>query len=187
MALENVIAEIISQAEKRRDEIIDQAKQESRKVVDEAIKKADERKKQLEDNAKKLLNETKKMELSTTNIRLHKMYLEAKKAVLDEIYNQLVEKISKIESSKRKELLQKLAIKANRELPDAKFIYCSEHDKNIVSGMKDLKFNGTINCLGGVMVENEDRTIRVNYTFDVLLQNVKEAYFNEVAKKIFEE
>lgn len=187
MTLENVMAEIISEAEKKRAEIIDQAKHESKKILEEATKKSEERKKHLDEATKKMLAETKRMELSTTNIRLHKMYLEAKKAVLDEIYNQLVEKINKLETSNRKGLLQKLVDKAKRELPDAKFIYCNGRDKTIVSGMKDMKFNGTINCLGGVIVENGDRTIRVNYTFDVLLQNVKEVYLNEVAKKVFEE
>jgi len=185
MALENVINEIISQAGKQKQEIVDQGKQEAKKIVGEATKKGMEQSKIFEEETKKIINETKRMEISALNIRLHKMFLEAKKSILDELYKQVVEKIYKLDSAKRKELLHDIVEKAKKELPDVKFVYCSEKDKEIVSSVKNLKFNGVIDCLGGVVVENENRTIRVNYTFDLLLQNVKEAYLNEIAKRIF--
>lgn len=185
MGLENVINEIISQAEKQRQEIIDQGEQEAKKILAEATNKSKEQTKVFEEETKKIVEETKRMEISALNIRLHKTLLEAKKNILDELYNQLVEKINKLDSTKRKELLQKLVDKAKNELPDAKFIYCNDRDKELVSGIKNLKFANSTDCLGGVIVENSDRSVRINYTFDVLLQNVKEVYLNEISKRIF--
>ena len=185
MGLENVINEIISQAEKQKQEIIDQGEQEAKKILAEATSKAKEQAKLFEKETKKILDENKRMEISALNIHLHKMFLEAKKSILDELYKQVIEKVYKLDSSKRKELIQKLVERAKKELPDAKFIYCNSKDKELVSGVKNLKFNGVVDCLGGVIIENEDRSVRVNYTLDVWLQNVKEAYLNEVAKRIF--
>ena len=185
MALENVINEIISQAEKQKQEIVDLGKQEAKKILEEAMHKAKEQSRLFGEETKKILDETKRREISALNIQLHKMFLETKKNILDELHMQLVEKIDKLDSNKRRELLQKLVEKARKELPDAKFIYCNERDKEVSSGIKNLKFASSVDCLGGVLVENEDRSVKINYTFDLLLQNVKEAYLNEVAKRIF--
>lgn len=185
MALENVIDEIISQAERQKQEIIDQGKQEAKKILGEATNKATEQSKHFNEETRKILVETKKMEISALNIQLHKMFLEAKKNILDELYKQVIEKIDRLDSTERKELIQKLVEKAKKELHDAKYVYCNKRDKEIVSSIKSLKFNGVIDCLGGVVAENEDESIKVNCTFDVFLQNVKEAYLNEVSKRIF--
>ncbi len=186
MGLENVIDEIISQAEKQKQEIIDQGKQEAKKIVDEAMRKGNEQAKKFDEETRRIIGETKKMELSAGNIKTHKMMLEAKKSILDEVYNQVIEKVSKIDSSKRKEILHKLVERAEKELEDAKFVYCAGRDKELVSDMKGLKFGGEIDCIGGVIVENSSKTIKINYTFDVLLKDVKEIYLNEISKKIFQ-
>lgn len=186
MPLENVINEIISQAEKQKQEIIDQAKQEAEKIIGEATNKGKEQAKHFEEETKKIIAETKRMEISASNIHLHKMFLEAKKNILDEIFNQVIEKLSRLDSSKRRDLIHELVEKAKDELPDAKFVYCNDRDKEIASGIKSLKFKGVIDCLGGVVVENTDETIRVNYTFNVLLQTAKEMYINEISKRIFQ-
>lgn len=182
MALENVIDEIISQAEKQKRAIIEQGKQESWKILDEATQKTKQRGKLFAEETTKLLGETERMELSSTNIRFHKMLLEAKRSILDELHNQLVERFSNMSASERKALLHKLIEKARKELPDAKYFYCNARDRELVKG---LQFKDLIDCLGGVIVENSDGTIRINYTFDVLLQSVKELHLNEIAKKIF--
>ena len=186
MGLENVINEIISQAEKQKQEIIDQGKQEAKKILDEAIDKRKKQSKLFDEETKKIIDETRRMEISSLNIQLHKMLLEAKKDMLDEVYKHVIEKISKLDSTGRRELIQKLVEKAKKELPDAKFIYCNIKDRELASGIKNLKFASIIDSLGGVIVENEDKLVKINYTFDVLLQNVKEAYLNEVSKRIFQ-
>ncbi len=186
MALENVVDEIISQAEKQRQEIIDQGKQEAKKILDEAISKRKEQAKVFEEETRKMVDEIRRMEISALNIRLHKMSLEAKKDILDELYSQVIEKIRKLDSKRRMELMQNLVEKAKKELPDAKFVYSNSKDEELASNMKNLKFGGVVDCLGGVIVENEDKTVRINYTFDILFQNLKEAYLNEVSKRIFQ-
>jgi V/A-type H+-transporting ATPase subunit E len=181
MALENVINEIVSQAEKGKNEIIEQGEKEAKKILDEATKKVNEITRNFDAETEKILEERRGMELSSLNISLKKKMLEAKKSVLDEIYARLVERINKLETSKRKQLMHKLLEKAKKELPDAKFVYSRESDKELLGREK---FGGVIDCLGGVIVENADKNIRVNYTFDELLQGVKEAHLNEVAKRI---
>jgi len=185
MALENVIGEIISQAEKQKKEIIDQGKQEAWKILDEAAKKAKQLEKFFADETTKLLEENRRMELSSTNIQLNKMLLEARRGALDELYSKLIEKIEKLDSAKKKNLLQQLIDKSKKDLPGAKFVYCNSTDKELISKVTNLQVRGTIDCLGGVIVANAAEDVRVNYTFDVTLQNVKEAHLNEVAKRIF--
>ncbi len=187
MALENVIDEIISQAERNKQEIIERGKQEAKKILDEATNKAKQHEQQFEEETKRILEETRKMEISSLNISLNKMMLDAKKKILDEVYQHLLERINKLDSEKRREIIKKLVEHAKKELPNPKFVYCNEGDEKLVATIKDLKFGGVINAVGGVIVENADKNIRTNYTFDVLLNNLKEAYWNEIARRVFEE
>lgn len=182
MALENVINEIISQAEKQKQEIIEQGKQEAWKMLDEAANRAKQRKKFFDGETAKIVDEAKRMELSSTNIQARKLLLDAKRGVLNELYTKLEEKIGEMDARTRKELLHRFVEKAKEEMPDAKFAYCGSKDKEHING---LQLKGVIACLGGVIVENADGTVRINYTFDVLLEQVKEAHLNEIAKKIF--
>lgn len=186
MALENVIEEILAKAERSKEEIINQAKEEAKKILDEAIDHASGHTKRFEDETRKLIDESERMEISSLNIHLHKMVLETKKDILDEVYNQFLEKLKNLDGEKRKELIGKLIEKARKELPDARFVYCNEKDKKFISEIKNLEFKGVINCTGGVIVKNSDGRIRVDYTFDQIAENVKEMMLNEIAKRLFE-
>lgn len=185
MALENVIDEIISHAEKQKQEIINQAEDEAEKLLAQARNKTEEQAKLFAEETKKLIDENERMEISALNIHLHKMMLETKKEILDGIYQRLVEKLNKLDSHKRKGIIEKLVEKAKKELPEAVFFYSNEKDKEFVSNMKGIHFKDVIDCSGGIIAENADGTIRVNYTFEELLENVKDGHLNETAKRIF--
>lgn len=185
MALEDVIGEIISQAEKQKREIIEQGKQESWKILDEAANKAKQWEKSFQEETKKILDENRRMEISALNIQLHKTFLETKRSILDELYSKLAERIGTMDAAKRKEILQRLTEKAKKELPNAKFVYCINKDKEIISKITNLQFRGTVDCLGGIIAANAAEDVRINYTFDVLLQQVRELHLNEIAERIF--
>lgn len=184
MAIENVIDEIISQAEKQKREIVEEGKKESWKMLEEATNRTKQHDKIFAAETARILEEYEKMETSAANIQLHKMLLESKKSILDGLYMQLETKLQKMETAERKEMLLRLIEKSRKEMADAKFVYCNNNDKELISGA-GMNFAGPINCLGGVIVENSDRNVRINYTFDILLQNAKEAHLNEIAKRIF--
>ncbi len=182
MALENVVEEIISQAEKQKQEIILGGKEEAEKIIAEALQRTKQQLDSAGEETVRILEENRKMELSSLNIRLHKMLLNAKRNVLEELYAQLVEKVNKMSPPERKEVLQRLVNKAKKEMPDAKYAYCNERDNELITG---LQVKGAADCIGGVIVANSDESVRINYTFDVLMQKVKEENMNEIAKKIF--
>lgn len=182
MAIENVVDEIISQAEKQKREIVSEGSKEAWKILDEAAARAKQRDAQLATETERLLAESERMELSSLNIRLHKITLAAKRSILDEFYRQLRQKAEHMDAAKRKRLLHKLIEKAKKEMPDARYAYCNAKDAPLVKDLLSVKH---IDCMGGVIVENADGTIRINYTFDLLLEQLKEAHINEIAKKLF--
>lgn len=185
MGLDNVIDEIISQAKRSREEIISTAKLQAKKIVDEVIEKADDYSKNSRGKTQGLIDESKRMEISSLNIHLHKTILETKRDIIDEIYNRFKEKLNNLEASERKKILQKLLEKAEKELPEAKFFYCNNKDRGLLSNIKDLQFKSIIDCSGGLILETGDGRVRVNYTFEQLFENLKESYLNEVAKRVF--
>ena len=186
MALDNVVKEILEQAEGQSASIVDEGKADAKTLLQNAKAKAQEETSAYNTETAKLAAEMKKMELSSLGLRLNKEYLNAKKAIIDEIYQTAEKKISKRPIREKEKVLKKLVARAEKELRSAKYYYSNSKDKAVIKKLfSKLKFKKTIDTLGGVILEDEDETVRVNYTFGVILNNVKEANLNDISKRTF--
>lgn len=185
MGLEKVAKEIIIEAEKKVSEIIEEGKKESSQILNEAKKKAVQLQKNIEEETQKIVEETRQLELSSHELFLNKRILEAKKQLLDELFSKVKQKIMDLDKKQRTEIVTALCKKGLFELPSAKFVYSNEEDKKTVSNVKGLSFKGTIDCLGGVILENNDGSIRTNHTFEEIIEKAKEENLNEVSSRIF--
>ncbi|MEK6876839.1 MAG: V-type ATP synthase subunit E family protein, partial [Nanoarchaeota archaeon] len=60
-------------------------------------------------------------------------------------------------------------------------VYCNKNDAKLVKGFKAESSDIT----GGLIAENADGTVRVDYSFDTMLQNVKENELQKISKILF--
>jgi len=186
MSLDKLVVEVLGQADKQAEKIISDAKAEAKKVILEAQHKAQAVSKNLSEKNNVLLSDLEKKELSAAKLKASKDFFEAKKEILNEVNDLALEKISKIALEKRSQLLKHLTEKALKELDGGEFFYSNEKDKAIIQKFfPKLKFAGNIECIGGIVLENSQKNIRVNYTFEVLFENVKGDYLNEIASRVF--
>ncbi|TAL48193.1 hypothetical protein EPN87_01105 [archaeon] len=180
MALDNVVEDIVAQAEKESREIISEGEKEAKSILDNAKKQVKEETKEFDDETDRLIEEMEKTESSSTNTLLKRQVLKAKEHVIEELYSQVMQKISELKGAERKKLIEAMLDRAKEELGSISTIYCNEQDKSFVNDAKVADING-------IIAENKDGTIRVNYTFPVLLSRLKEETLNEIAKKIFQD
>jgi V/A-type H+-transporting ATPase subunit E len=183
MGLEQVKKEILEHAEKEADAILKTANSEARELINEAIKKAEEYREKATQNAEKTMNSIEKMEIAATRLEIKKQLLDKKKDIIENIFAKAKEKISDMPQKDRDVYVTKLIEKAMKET-DVKYVYANEKDSKAVKRFKGIEF---IECdiMGGIIAENNDKTIRVDYSFEELLNGLKERSLQDLAQILF--
>lgn len=81
---------------------------------------------------------------------------------------------------RRKEIIEKLITKGKNEI-DITTVYCNKKDKKHIQNFNCKE----IDIMGGVILENEDKSIRIDSSFETLLKNIKDNSLQEIARKLF--
>jgi V/A-type H+-transporting ATPase subunit E len=180
MGLEEVKQEVLEKAREKAESIINEAKAEANKIMDKVKEEIREQEKIINEDTKKRITLMERKDISSAEIDIKKNFLQAKKEVINDVFNRVKEKLKK-DSKIRKELIQRLLKKTESEIKIAK-IYCNKQDKSIFKDY-NLEF---IDILGGFIAENNDATIRINHSFDVILESIKEKELGKIDKILFE-
>lgn len=182
MGLETVVKDIMDVAQKEVSQInaeadaeisliLDDARQTAKKIMGERLSKA-------EDDIKKI----RQQETSSSNLEVKRAILNARKEVLENVYQQVVEKIATLSPSKNEELLKTII---EKQQGNGSRIYSNRDSEDIVKRLSSLEYAGNIECIGGVVIENEDGTIRLDYTYDLLLRNVNDQSLKQLSDILF--
>jgi V/A-type H+-transporting ATPase subunit E len=111
--------------------------------------------------------------LEVKRIRLNK-----RKELLDQVYNKMYESIKSMPASKAEKLLSAL-IEKNKA--DGVRIYSNKNSETIVKKLSSLSYAGNIDSIGGIVQENEDGTVRLDFTYDSILKNVYERSLKQIS------
>ena len=182
MGLETVVKDIMdvanveasrinTEADAEASSILDEARQNAKKIMGDRLAKT-------EDDIKKL----RQQEISSANLEVKRTMLNARKEVLDNVYSQSVDIITDLQSSKNEELLK--AIIDKYQGSGAK-IYSNKDSEKLVTKLSSLTYAGNIDCIGGVVIENEDGTIRLDYTYDVILESANDKSMKQISDILF--
>ncbi|WP_370572785.1 V-type ATP synthase subunit E [Methanomethylovorans sp.] len=165
------VSRIKSEADAEVLQIVVEAKDEAKRIMGESLAKA-------EDDIKRM----KQQEISSANLEVKRTLLNARKEVLEEVYDRTFAAISSLPEAKNKEILK--VILTNNEVKGKK-IYSNAKSEKLVRELSSLEYAGNINCAGGVVIENEDGTIRLDYTYDVILKGVNEQFLKQTSDILF--
>ncbi|MDO8427643.1 MAG: V-type ATP synthase subunit E family protein [Candidatus Diapherotrites archaeon] len=186
MGLEKVIQEIKEQTENECKNILKQASETRQHIIQEANAQAEQFKQQASKESDLLAEEIKNKELSQHRLEQNKKIMETKSKAVQEIFQTALEKTKTLSENQRKQLLKKLLEKGLKELENAKYVYTNKQDTKLVQELaKQLKHAGEIQCTSGIVLENADKTIKVNYTFEVLFEKTKEENLHEISNDAF--
>ena len=182
MGLDSVLQEITKEGRVKAEEIRQEAEREAERILKEAEREIEEMLERARQEAEREAERRKRQEISATNLEVKRRLLTKKKEVLDEVLERLREKIANLPDKERRELLKTILQKHGDK---GVRVYCSEKDQKDVKRISKLEVAGTIDCIGGVIIENEDGSIRLNYTFDEILQQVYDKNIKEVSERLF--
>ena len=180
MGLESVKEEVIRNAKEQANSILAEARKEAGRIMKEAEAKVEEMKAKSEAETKKAIETLKKQELASAELDGRKLVLDAKKQAIDNAIAEARKKLESLDDKKREQYIKKLLEKAKNEI-DVAYVYCSRKDAKFV---KDFEVINT-DMLGGIIAENKEKTIRVDYSFETLLESIKESELQNISKTLF--
>lgn len=165
---------------KETDKEADSVVKEAHKEADEAKRKLeielDEKEKQAMEDAKATTEMMEKRELASAGLEAKKKKLIAKKELLEKTFEEAKNNIDKqLKKNERKELIQKLLEKAQKEIDVGK-VYCNKIDAELVSGKKVEQKD----MLGGIIAEDKTGEVIINYSFETLLEDIKNNQMSEI-------
>lgn len=180
MGLEAVKEEIIRSAKQQESALIAEARKEANKITKEAEAKIEELKAKSDAEAKKAAETAKRQALAAAEMESKKMVLEAKKQVIETVFAEAKKKLDALDDKKREAYTAKLIDKAKKELEVA-YVYCSKKDAKFDKGF----IVEAADIAGGLIAENKDRTIRLDYSFETMLENIKDTELQSINKLLF--
>lgn len=180
MGLEAVKEEILDGAKQQANSLIAEARKEANRVTKEAERKIEKILEKSESEAKVMMDMIKRQELASAELENKKMLLAAKKEMIESVFNEARKKLESLNEKKKEVLVKKLLEKAKSEM-EIGSVYCNKNDAKF---LKDFSPE-TASILGGIMAENKERTIRIDYSFDSMLQSLKESELQNVSKALF--
>ncbi|MBU4374794.1 MAG: V-type ATP synthase subunit E [Euryarchaeota archaeon] len=182
MGLDAIIEEIKAKGRAEADKISEETSSEVLKIIAEAKANAAVLKAAKEEAVRKEIDRLRQQEVSSANLEAKKAILNARKEILDEVYENAKESVKKLPAEKNQKLLKSIIEK--NENNNAK-IYSKAKDKPVVKKLTKLEYAGEIDCIGGVVIENADGTEVMDFKYDTILKNVSERSLKQVSDILF--
>lgn len=182
MGLDAIVEEIKDKGRAEAEKISKEASLEVSKIIADAQASAGRIRTARQEAVKKEIERLRQQELSSANLEVKKAKLNARKEILDEVYEQAREAIKKLPPEKNQKILKSIIEK--NESGNGK-IYSRNKDKQTIKKLTKLEYVGEIDCLGGVVIENTDGTEVLDFKYDTILKNVSEQTLKQVSDILF--
>jgi V/A-type H+-transporting ATPase subunit E len=194
MSLNTVVEDIQDEARARAEEIRQVAESEAEEIIAEAEADAEEIREEREREVESTIEQEREQKLSSAKLEAKQERLEARRTVLGDVRESVEEAIAAIDGEERVELTEALLEASTAEYDDDAYLEVQGNpdDEELIEDLLDEvgydgEYAGEYDCLGGVVVESEGSRIRVNNTFDSVVDDVWEDNLREISARLFEE
>jgi len=193
MSLETVAEDIRNEARERAEEIREDGEARAADIIDEAEADADDILAAKESEIENEIEQEREQRLSSAKLEAKQKRLEARRDVLQEVRADVEERIANLGGEDREELTRTLLDAAAEEFDsdDTITVYGRADDEGLLTDVladyDGFEYAGEVDCLGGVVVESEQSRLRVNNTFDSVLEDVWEDNLKEISSRLFEQ
>jgi V/A-type H+-transporting ATPase subunit E len=170
MGLEVVVKDVLARGEAEATRIKQEGMDEANAMIAGAEKNARQLINEKKEQAVELIERRRNREISSANLEVKRAILNAKKELLDRVYDEALGVLASLPESERETIIKKL-LESQTEFTR---VFSNTNDEALVKRISRLEYGGTIPCSGGIMLENEDGTVIRDLTFDTLLKSVRE-------------
>jgi V/A-type H+-transporting ATPase subunit E len=195
MSLETVVEDIRDEARARAEEIRQEGESRAEEIVAEAEAEAERIREEREREVERSIEQEREQTLSSAKLEAKQKRLEARRDVLEDVRDRVEAELADLSGDRREELTRALVDDAAEEFDadDDVEVYGAAGDEALLTsvlsddGYENFSYAGEVDCLGGVVVESGRSRVRVNNTFDSVLEEVWEDNLKAVSSRLFDE
>ncbi|QSG09972.1 V-type ATP synthase subunit E [Halapricum desulfuricans] len=193
MSLDGVIEDIRDEARTRADEIRSEAEAEAEEIIADARSDAEQIREEREREVENRIEQEREQRLSSAHLEAKQMRLASRREVLERARERVEAMLADLDEETREELTRALLDATVGEFDDDAdvAVYGRADDeellKSILEDYEGYSFAGEYECLGGVVVESADSRIRINNTFDSVLEDVWQDNLQGISDRLFAE
>ncbi len=191
MALDAVVSEIRNKGINEAEAIKAEGKAEADAILAEAQKNVIAIKTAAEEEANRQADYIVNQEVAAANLAVKREVLNAQKAVLDEVYAEVVAAIAALPADFHKKAVRELCKNAAKELGEGVF-YCNERDvpavEDALSSLKTLSgfsLAGTKDISGGIIAESADGALQLDFSYPTFIAEVWETGLKDASEVLF--
>ena len=182
MGLEKVIEQIEKDGEEKIRNLLSDAEKQAAQILLTTQKELEGKRVSKKQETEKQIQALQTQEKSAVEIEAKKIRLNAQKDILAAAYQQC---LVSLQSLPHETILAALVRNIQREMPEAAVIYSNKRDETVVRSLSKLQYGGIIDCLGGVIAENADKTLTVDFRYETIAAAVWERSLKEIAQNLF--
>ena len=180
--LDNLIAEILQQAQKEANRMLTKAKTENSEFSEKENKKVQKEVEAINDKAQEEAQALKERMISNANLKSRDMILQAKEELADDILEKVLERLKNIDTKKYlkfvENILKNLNLSKNAEVMVSKNMKLALGDKILDYKISDQTVESGCSIKDGNLIYNNE--------FSNLIDFNREELEREILNKIFE-
>lgn len=192
MSLETVAEDIRDEARARAEEIREEGEERAAEIVEDAEADAEKILDEREAAVEREVEQRREQAVSSAKLEAKQARLEARRDAIADVREAVETAIAEIDGERRRSLTETLLDAAAEEFDEGESVsvYGRADDvdllEDLLEGYDGFSVAGEYDCLGGVVVESEESRVRVNNTFDSILEAVWEDNLKELSTRLFE-
>ncbi|GGJ02445.1 ATP synthase subunit E [Halobellus salinus] len=193
MSLDNVVSDIRDEANARAEEIRQEGERRAEEIVEAAETDAEALLDAREEAVERQIEQEREQAVSGAKLQAKQERLEARRDVLEDVRERAEAELRDLSGETREALTRALLDGAAEEFDgeEAVAVYGRDDDaellESLVADYDGVEYGGEHDCLGGVVVDSTDSRVRVNNTFDSILDDVWEDSLKDVSGILFDQ
>lgn len=185
MALDRVANEILDNARKEADQRVQMAEKEKAKILQDADQKIEKMRKagekELEDNLARM----RKQELSSAELEAKKIVLNKRKDILNRTFEETLSELSSMSPKDKSALYKKILADGKKVIHKPK-VYIPQGEADLLAGLRGCESLTEIEMSPGLIMENENGSVRLDYRFKTILESIWDKELKSVSNVLFE-
>jgi vacuolar-type H+-ATPase subunit E/Vma4 len=185
VGLEDVKHAILEKTRAEVAAIIESGDAEAKRILQEAQQQVDHKRKEHEQETERIVDSLERQEHARAQFVRKGILLEEKRKALDTVFASAKDQLTNMNATQRANMLKTLAQKARDSIAVQK---CLCNSKDVATLKKEfpeatVEANDTI--IGGFKAQDKNGVVSVDYTYESIMEAVRERYAAELAEKLF--
>ena len=192
MSLDTVVEDVRDEARARAEEIREAAESEADEIVAEAESDAERIREERLAEVDRQIDQEREQALSSAKLEAKQERLGARRDVLEDVHDDVEAAIEGLDDDRRRELTETLLDASLAEFDDDEdvAVYTRAEDVDLLEDLvadRNAEVDGEVDCLGGVVAESDTSRVRVNNTFDSVLESVWDDELKNISERLFDQ